>query len=250
MKIAIPSYKRYAELGQKTLTFLSGMKGFCQDDITIFVADEIEFNHYYERYAEFNIVIGEKGIVNIRNFINQYYDKDEYIVCLDDDIEGIIALDVDKHYPWTCSSLFIDAKREMDKTDLTLWGVNAVSNTFFMKGQDEISHNLKFCIGVMHGYINKKYVLPIECAQKEDYVNTIMHYRDWGGVIRFNHISPKTKYYAKGGLESKKERSTQNEIAAHYIAETYPEYCKMFRRKDGTAEIRLNNSHRFKLART
>ena len=246
MKIAIPSYKRYDELGQKTLTFLSGMKGFCQDDITIFVADAIEFNYYYERYAEFNIVIGEKGIVNIRNFINQYYDKDEYIVCLDDDIEGIVSLDADKDY----STLFIDAKREMDKTDLTLWGVNAVSNTFFMTGQDEITHNLKFCIGVMHGYINKKYVLPIDCAQKEDYVNTIMHYRDWGGVVRYNWISPKTKYFAPGGLESKKDRNAQNEVAAHYIAETYPDYCKMFRRKDGTAEIRLNFRHRFELAAT
>lgn len=245
MKIAIPSYKRYDELGQKTLTFLSGMKGFCQDDITIFVADAIEFNYYYERYNVFNIVIGEKGIVNIRNFINQYYDKDEYIVCLDDDIEGLVSL-LHKDN----SNLFIDAKREMDSLGLTLWGVNAVNNTFFMKGQDEITHNLKFCIGVIHGYINKKYVLPIDCAQKEDYVNTIMHYRDWGGVVRYNWISPKTKYYAKGGLESKKERNAQNEIATQYISVTYPEYCKMFRRKDSTAELRLNSRHLFKLTAT
>lgn len=245
MKIAIPSYKRYDELGQKTLTFLSGMKGFCQDDITIFVADAIEFNYYYERYNVFNIVIGEKGIVNIRNFINQYYDKDEYIVCLDDDIEGLVSL-LHKDN----SNLFIDAKREMDSLGLTLWGINAVNNTFFMKGQDEITHNLKFCIGVIHGYINKKYVLPIDCAQKEDYVNTIMHYRDWGGVVRYNWISPKTKYYAKGGLESKKERNAQNEIATQYISVTYPEYCKMFRRKDSTAELRLNSRHLFKLTAT
>ena len=163
MKIAIPSYRRYDELGKKTLTFLSGMKGFCQDDITIFVADEIEYNLYIEHNPGYNIVIGEKGIVNIRNFISQYYDKDEYIVCLDDDIEGLVSL-LDKDY----STLFIDAKREMDSLGLTLWGVNAVSNKFFMEGQDEISHNLKFCIGVMHGFINKKYVLPIESAQKED----------------------------------------------------------------------------------
>ena len=245
MKIAICSYKRYYELGEKTLTFLSGMKGFVQDDITIFVADEIEYNHYYERYAEFNIVIGEKGIVNIRNFISQYYDKDEYVVCLDDDIEGLVSL-----IPKDNSNLFIDAKREMDSLGLTLWGVNAVNNTFFMKGQDEITHNLKFCIGVIHGYINKKYVLPIQSAQKEDYVTTIMHYNDWGGVVRYNWISPKTKFFAKGGLESKKERSVQNEIATQYISETYPEYCKMFRRKNGTAEIRLNSHHLFKFALT
>ena len=243
MKIAICSYKRYYELGEKTLTFLSGMKGFVQDDITIFVADAIEFNHYYERYAEFNIVIGEKGVANIRNFISQYYDKDEYIVCLDDDIEGLVSL-----IPKDNSNLFIDAKREMDSLGLTLWGVNAVANTFFMKGQNEITHNLKFCIGVIHGYINKKYVLPNVCV-KEDYITTIMHYRDWGGIVRYNWISPKTKFFAKGGLESKKERSAQNEVAAHYIAEKYSDYCKMFRRTDGTAEVKLNWFHKFDMPR-
>lgn len=242
MKIAIPTYKRYDELGQKTLTFLSGMKGFCQDDITIFVADEIEFNHYYERYAEFNIVQAEKGIVNARNFIMNYYDKDEYIVSIDDDVEGIVSLNDED-----TSNLFINAKRQMDALGLTLWGVNPIKNKFFMEGQDKITHNLKFCIGVLHGFINKKYLIPLECKVKEDHLFSILNYRDWGGVIRYNHISPKTKYFAKGGVGSKNERNECNEIAAKYIAETYPEYATLFRRKDGDAEIRLNWRHRFEL---
>ena len=240
MKIAIPTYKRYDELGQKTLTFLSTMNGFCQDDITIFVADEIEFNHYYERYSEFRIVQAEKGIVNVRNFIMDYYDKDEYVVCLDDDVEGIVSLD-DKD----TSNLFIQGKRELDATGLKLWGVNPMANTFFMKSKKEMTHNLKFCIGVIHGYINQKYVIPIECEVKEDYMNTILHYRDWGGVVRFNHLSPKTKYFAKGGVGNKKERNECNEVATKYIAENFPEFCSSFRRSDGRAEIRLRCSHKF-----
>jgi len=245
MNIACPSYNRYDTIGNKTLLFLSKMNGVKREDITIFVADQEQHDLYAEHNPGYNIVIGEKGIVNIRNFIMQYYPQDAYVVSIDDDVTSLLSLnDVENN------NLFIDAKKEMDMTGLTLWGVNPVKNKFFMKGQDKITHNLKFCIGVLYGFINKQFTLPVDATGKEDYVNTILHYENYGGVIRYNWICPETKYFAKGGLESKKQRTITNEIAAKYISETYPEYCKMFRRKDNTAEIRLNFRHRFKFALT
>ena len=197
MNIAIPSYNRYDTIGDKTLLFLSTMNGVNIDNITIFVADDYQFLKYVELYPEYHIVVGEKGIRNQRNFITNYYDKDAYIISIDDDVTSLLSLDNIE-----TKNLFIDAKKEMDMTGICMWGTNAVNNLYFMKGQDKITHNLKFCIGVLYGYINKKLMIPDEVSIKVDYMNTIMYYDNYGGIIRFNHIYAKTKYYAKGGIGS------------------------------------------------
>ena len=114
MKIAIPTYRRYKELGNKTLEFLRRMDGFTINDITIFVADEYEFLKYEALYPEYHIVIGEKGIKNIRNFIMTYYKRDEYIVSLDDDIEDLYQSDETADY----SDLFIRGEKELRETGL------------------------------------------------------------------------------------------------------------------------------------
>lgn len=240
MQIAIPSYNRYDTIGNKTLLFLSNMNGVKRENITIFVADQQQYHLYKEYNPGYNIVIGKKGIVNIRNFISNYYKKDTYVVSIDDDVECLLSLDNIE-----TNNLFIDAKREMDQTGICIWGTNPVKNEFFMQNQDKITHNLKFCIGVIYGFINKKLMIPEEVSGKDDYLTTIWFYDNYGGVIRYNWIYAKTKYYAKGGIGSKKDRHDANEIAATYICEKYPEYAKPFRRKDGTAEIRLNFRHRF-----
>lgn len=240
MQIAIPSYNRYDSIGNKTLSFLKNMNGFKREDITIFVADQQQYDLYKEYNPGYNIVIGEKGIGNIRNFIANYYDKDVYIISIDDDVDCLLSLDNIE-----TNNLFIDAKKEMDVTGICMWGTNAVKNEFFMKNQDKITHNLKFCIGVLYGFINKKFNTPTSAGVKGDYLTTIWFYDNYGGVIRYNHIYAKTKYYAKGGIGSKKDRHDANEQAVKYICETYPQYAKPFRRKDGTAELRLRHAHKF-----
>jgi len=240
MNIAIPSYNRYDTIGNKTLLFLSKMNGVKRENITIFVANHEQQYLYAEHNPGYTIVIGEKGIRNQRNFITNYYDKDAYVVSIDDDVTCLLSLDNIE-----TNNLFIDAKREMDMTGICMWGTNAVKNEFFMKNQDKITHNLKFCIGVLYGYINKKLMIPDEIEIKVDYMMTIMYYSNYGGMIRFNHIYAKTKYFASGGIGSKKERNIANEQAVKYICQTYPQYATAKRRKDGTGEIRLNFRHRF-----
>jgi len=240
MKIAIPSYRRYEQLGNKTLNFLKTMKGFKQSDITIFVANDYEYLKYVALYPDYHIVVGEKGISNIRNFIMRYYDKDEYIVSLDDDIDSLASVD-DKDY----SDLFIRGKRELDSSGLTLWGVNPVRNSFFMQKQKYVSQNLKFCIGQMFGFINKKLYVSQESATKEDYEFCLLNYTNYGGVLRFNQVAVKSKMFASGGIGTKKERSEQNEIAAQYIRDKYPDYCAIVRGGDRYAELRLFHHHKF-----
>ena len=241
MNIAIPSYNRYDTIGNKTLLFLSKMNGFKREDITIFVADQQQYDLYKEHNPGYKIIIGEKGIRNQRNFISNYYEKDAYVISVDDDVDCLLSLDNIE-----TNNLFIQAKREMDQTGICMWGTNPIKNPFFMKNQDKITHNLKFCIGVLYGFINKKLMIPDEVLVKVDYMMTIMYYSNYGGMIRYNWIYAKTKYFnLNGGIGSKNSRHDANEQAVKYICQTYPEYATAKRRKDGTGEIRLNFRHRF-----
>lgn len=237
MKIAIPSYNRVQTLGDKTLYFLTTMRGFQHSDITIFVADFEQYALYQSYYPSYNIVVGERGIVNIRNVINNYYDYDEYIICLDDDIECLL--------PAENPDLFIEGEKLLFETGMSLWGVNAVSNPFFMRQQQRISYNLKFCIGGMFGMINKQFNLHPLSATKEDIENTILHYIHSCGIVRFNHVSFKSKMFAVGGIGNKRDRESQNNIAVAYLLDAYPSLLSLFTRKDGWREIRLANRHRF-----
>tara|TARA_R110001632_G_scaffold224771_1_gene357401 strand:+ start:37 stop:780 length:744 start_codon:yes stop_codon:yes gene_type:complete len=240
MKIAIPSYRRYQEVGNKTLLFLKSMNGFQHDDITIFVANQMEYLRYSVLYPDYNVVIGEKGISNIRNYIMNYYDKDEYVVSLDDDIEGLVSVDETDY-----SNLFIKGEEELRQRGLTLWGINPVKNSFFMEKQKFMSTNLKFCIGQMFGFINKRLHVSLNAATKEDYEFCLLNYTNYGGVLRFNHFAVKSKMFAAGGIGSKKQRCEQNEIAANHIYQTYPDYCCIVRGGDRYAELRLYHQHRF-----
>ena len=237
MKIAIPSYNRVETLGNKTLNFLTTMRGFHHEDITIFVADLEQYTLYNAYYPSYNIIIGQKGIVNIRNIISSFYDYNEYVVCLDDDIECLLPT----HNP----NLFIEGEKLLKESCFSLWGVNAVSNEYFMKQQARVSYNLKFCIGGMFGMINKQFNLNPLSSTKEDIENTIIHYLYSKGVVRFNHVSFKSKMFAEGGIGNKRERESQNNIAVAYLCETYPELVSLFTRKDGWGEIRLRHTHKF-----
>ena len=237
MKIAIPSYNRPETLGDKTLHFLLSMRGFKHEDITIFVADLDQFTIYSAFYPHYNIVIAHKGIVNVRNFINAYYHYNEYVVSIDDDIECLL--------PNPNANLFIEGEKILKETGMSLWGVNAVANEFFMEKQKRVSYNLKFCIGGMFGMINKKFVLNPLSATKEDYENTIIHYLYSKGIVRFNRVSFKSKMFAEGGIGNKREREQHNEQAVYHLLYRYPKLLKLFTRKDDWLELRLNHCHKF-----
>ena len=241
MQIAIPSYNRSRTIGPKTLTFLNTMDGVTLNNITIFVANDIEFIEYCRKYPDYHIVIGEEGITPQRNFIQRYYDYNEYVVSVDDDIEHLVTLE-GKDY----SNLFVRGKRELEKSGLTLWGVASTSNTYFYGNQKEVSKNLKFCIGQCFGFINKRLHLDeAYCKVKQDYLFTLMNYENYGGVIRFNHVGVKSKMFQAGGIGDQKSRYEKNEVACRYIADKYPHLATIVRGGTHYGEIRLRHSHKF-----
>jgi hypothetical protein len=248
--VAIPTYNRENIIVDKTLkTLIDG--GVKKSKIFIFVANKEQYNKYEQivpksMYNE--IVIGKLGINNQRKFISKYFPLNQYIVSMDDDVEGLLMLKNDKLVQMkNVDKFFTDSYKLLKKEKLFIWGIYPVNNAFFMK--DKITTDLKFIIGVLYGYINRK-LKKLEPSSKievkEDYEMSILYYKMDGGVIRYNNITPKTKYNAVGGVG--KDRLERNKVAAAYLKKTYPDIITVFKRDNGNAEVKLKKMPRVKLS--
>lgn len=243
--VAIPSYKRYNEITTKTLPTLK-KGGVNYKNIYVFVANKLEEKLYREKmdpttYGK--IVIGKKGIVQQRQFISKYFPKNTYIISMDDDVECLYKLkDNDKlSIINNLDKFFKDAYKELKKYNLYIWGVYPVKNPFYMK--PKLSTNLKFLIGVVHGYINRhnpKLYPSLQSQSKEDYHQSILFFLNDGGVIRFNNVTFKTKFLASGGLGCGDIRFKMNKTAAEFLSKKYPDLVRRKDRKNGMPEIILN----------
>lgn len=246
MYIAIPTYHRSDVLERKTLTTLIN-GGINPSNIYIFVANEKEKKIYESviKSSMYNsIIIGKLGIANQRIFIKHYFKEGSYVVSIDDDVEGLFKLTGDHLTKITrVASFFEEALKELHKEKKYMWGIYPVRNPFYMKKTR--SKGLSFIIGALHGYIvrHDKALEPSTKSEgKEDYEQSILYYLKDGGVLRFNDITIKTKFLAKGGLEQ--DRFERNKKSANYLKHKYPEFVTIFHRKNGMTEVRLTRKKR------
>tara|TARA_R110000744_G_scaffold92920_1_gene179656 strand:- start:574 stop:1371 length:798 start_codon:yes stop_codon:yes gene_type:complete len=235
-RIAVPSYQRYEGLGQKTLKTLE-RHGFPIAMIDIFVANQDEYNKYKPLYPEYNIIIGEKGIRQIREFIFlKHYSEGDYVVSIDDDIE-LFKMKNPRSWEKSCfKNDELDLQKEIDlafetcvKSGRHLWGIYPVDNHFFMK--NDISYDYKFIIGHFFGCIVKKDLCShtAEIGARDDYERSIKHYLADGGVVRLNYICAKTKYIAEGGIGIDRKA----EETLKLLVDTYPGLVSIKKKKDG-----------------
>ena len=243
--IAIPSYKRWEEITKKTLPTLKRGK-VDKNKIHVFVANKTEEKLYKDKldpntYGK--IVVGKKGLVQQRRFISQYFPEGTMIVSLDDDIQKVIRLIKNEKLTElkNLDSFFKKAFRLLKEKNLYLWGVYPVNNALFMK--NTMTTDLRFVIGVMHGYINRhdrKLYPSLKSVGKEDIEQTILFYLKDKGVLRFNDITFRTVYNAPGGLGT--NRYQMNKNAQEYLCKKYPKIAKAKFRPDGTPEVTLNRN--------
>ena len=237
MYIAIPTYNRSDVIADKTLkTLLEG--GVPSESIFLFVA-KTERDKYKGIHP--NIVVGKIGITAQRNFIRQYFKEGDHVVEIDDDIEGLFRLSGEKLTKIKdVHGFFLDAFKEAKKEKRYLWGIYPVRNPFFMKHTK--STGLAFILGALHGFIvrHDKSLTPNPKAEgKEDYEQSILYYKKDGGVLRYNDVTVKTKFLAKGGLGE--DRFERNRLSADYLQSKYPSLVTIFHRKNGMTEIRLRD---------
>lgn len=200
-RIAIPTFKRYEGL-KKSLSTLEKY-GINKTIIDIFVNNEDEYKIYYPLYKEYNIIVGETGMKEIREFIFNYYKEGSLILCMDDDITDLKKLcertgklvDIDN-----LKNIIEDGFNLIKKNKTIMWGVSPTSNPFFMNMK--VSKNMVLCGGWFFGVIIDKDCLKLSVSQYEDYERTIKVFKKYGNIIRLNYITAITKYCKKdsGGM--------------------------------------------------
>lgn len=245
--VVIPSYNRVDTLKEKTLKLLKDHK-IPASKIYVFVANEEQKKLYeegLEKGSVGHIVVGVKGLAEVRNFIFKYFPKGKKLVEMDDDIRGFFEYDEKVHRhekPLVSLEKVIERGfEECHKSGARLWGVYPIPNGFFMK--PTVTTDLKFIIGSFWGCINpgedKALQLPFG-GEKEDYQRTILFWEADGVVVRLNFVAPKTAYYKEPGGMQEGDRLGKQDKAVKEMMKRWPQYIKPNpRRKSGYPEIRL-----------
>lgn len=225
-QIALPTYNRADLLLEKTLSTLEDHH-IDPARITIFVANEEQKDLYEEKIPKDlygKIIVGVKGLANVRNFITEYYPVGTEIVSLDDDISNFMQLNEkgDKLVSLrNLHKLIEDGFKLCKKMKYHMWGLSPIKNAFFMKNQ--VSTNLKFIIGNCYGFINRR--IKVHYDYKNDYELSLENSVRDGGVIRFNNVATTTKMGAPGGSDmSVEQRAKQKEHrdSIAFLKKTYP----------------------------
>jgi len=221
-EVAIPSYKRYDILKTQTLATLE-QEGIPKEWITIFVSNTDEEILYKAVCPDYKIVVSAQTLLDKLNFIQDYYPDDCSILVCEDDIKKFKKI---TQIPFKD---IVEQMFDMCRMELVfLWGVYPVStsNNYYLK--DRIVKGLKFCVGICYGIINDKTKLPDDCVQncpdKADRFRTLQYYTKHGAVLRYEGISPDTKWYGPGGLASTRTLETEAS-SAQYVADTYSDLC-------------------------
>lgn len=242
-QIAIPSYNRAEVLAAKTLPMLKRYN-IAPDIITVFVAnaeEDAKYKAILPKNMYGKIVVGEKGVMAIRNFITNYYPIDAEVVSMDDDLDGFAeAVSLEKAEPVASLKLMIKKGFALcRKHKYHVWGIYPMKNPHWMFNMVEVSTDLKFLIGHCFGFINQKVLTHIN--YKEDYERSIEYALRDGGVIRFNHICALTKFGSKGGVDkTAKERIPTYNKEIEFLMSKYPGLVRLNSRREG--EILLSRN--------
>ena len=234
IKFVIPTYNRVGKV--KTLKLLKD-NNIPIKQIYIFVIKE-EYENYKKEYPEYKIIIGEKGLINQRQFITNYFKEGTKIISMDDDlyafrkfneIEGNKTLTDTSLKEFICSGF-----RECLHVGSYIFSTYPNDN-FNRDMVDSISYDLCFLIGHFFGYINRHANdLIIEYEQKEDYLRSLKYFLKDNITVRFNnHCFITNTYKNKGGMnEDINKRIEDNNKTVDCILDTYSNY------------IRLNNNRK------
>ena len=248
--IAIPTYRRPKIIVEKTLKLLKNYN-IPNDQIIIFIKDQMEMNDYKDIVANYNLVLtGADGIMETRNFLQSwFYYETEYdnVLFMDDDIDSLYNMDK----PLENFKEFVEfAFRETKNLNLNLWGVSALHNPFYMS--KKITTSLKYICGCLYGEIfdRTKYPVFADINHYEDHQKSMDCFIRDGGVVKFNWIGIKTKYFgaggineSMGGLDNRQKEMFYNAI---WLEEKYPRMCKRTEKSWGS-DLRLNYHYKNKI---
>ena len=239
-KFIIPSYQRYIKLKSLSLHYLD-KQGIPKDIIYIFVRTDDPEVHLYRllNLQGYHIIeTTVQGIGKTHNVITDYFNENEWIIELDDDLIDV----VDKNRQSIDSlthelNMMIDV---MDDMNINYGGFYQVANPLFMSQMNKYTFDLKYILGIFRiRRIKKDIILYTNFA--EDFENAILHYLRDGKILKNNWLCGKTKNYAEGGCKGDGRNNITEKKDKEYIANKYPELATLFERKSGIWDLRLKS---------
>jgi hypothetical protein len=246
--IAIPSYQRAEICRQQTLATLDRMK-VDRDAIHIFVANEEQAELYKATLGgSHRIIVGVRGISSQRKFYHNWFPEGEPILSLDDDISEVLERTEDKLVPtrYTINDIAEAGFNHCAKERTRLWGINPTMNNFFLS--DVISVGLRYICANFMGSYGGDWVFTDEARRMtptgEDHHSSLRAFTRYGSVVRLEYLCPKTKYFAKGGIDAcvtengltRKERHGQELM---WVQSQYPHLATVTKKAGGVINLRF-----------
>lgn len=252
--VVIPSYQRPERLFSHSLATLLE-KGVRMDDVYVFLHDNDPFlDDYLAGLAALDvhpIVTGARGIGQQRQAIVDFFDEGTNIVCMDDDIEGVISTTGPR---WAnvfqapdLHTIFREMFWEVRKRGLAVWGLAPVDNPFFLKpvspeGDPTYSEGLKLVMFTMFGFINRPgHPVHLSTVRYKDEQEFSL--RAWwydGAVVRNESVAVKTVFYADGGCQAAGRTYQQVEESVVSLMAQWPDLIKRHtKRGSDWPEVRL-----------
>ena len=131
-------------------------------------------------------------------------------------------------------------KERMTENNISYGGTYQVVNPMFMSQCNHYTNDLRYMLGCLRfRFIRKDIILETNYA--EDFEGCILHYIRDGAILKNNWIAPKTKNYQDGGCASDGRNIETEKADKEFLANKYPEYCKLFERKNGHWDLRLKD---------
>lgn len=243
--VVIPSYNRVTILKEKTLKVLQEYS-IPKEKIVVFVANEEQKTLYEEGVGDSvgKIVVGVKGLPEVRNFIFDYFPKGTPLISFDDDVRGFIEYDPKakrkERRLRDLAGMFRQGFEECKKAGARFWGIYPIANGFFMK--PTVTTDLKFIIGSFWGCLNpgKEVRITIGNGEKEDYQRTIQFWELDHVVVRINSYALKTSTYGTPGGLQEGNRLSREKKTVKAMLKKWPQYIKQNpSRKSGYPELRF-----------
>ena len=235
--IVIPSFERYDNLKKHTLSFLKRYD-IPDSEIVVVVSEHDKQLSQYLTLDCGVIVTEANKIGDVHNFITDTFDEGEFICELDDDIRHIKNKDLINIESFT--DLLSTAKNLLVENKASYCGTYSVPNKMFMNKSNEISLDLKYCLGLIRfRFIRKE--IKCKTSYSEDYENCIRHYVRDGKIIRLNHICGITANYAAGGCDGSGRNLETERTHKEELCKLFPNHTTLFQRKNKRYDIRLKD---------
>jgi hypothetical protein len=197
MKIAIPSFARPDQICKKTLKLLKDVVA----DIYVFVVEE-ELEEYKKVVDDrIHLIVGEKGLANQRNFITNFFDENEIIISMDDDLEEFY---IKSGKPL---QTILEECCDYLKENEGIVGFPPTFNKFWNKAEG-YKKGLYYIIGALFVFKNDR--IQVTNSIGEDFERSVKYYEKYGYLSRCNDLIYKTKYYTNKGGMMEEGRNSDN----------------------------------------